>query len=546
MPAADVTISATFSQIPVKSNFLAELGVSVPAVITPQLSGELNYTALIPHIAAVAPEVGDDTGNENGGGMTFALIVVQEDPEANVDIKDVTDGSEAAIENLNEISLEEGKKKYKITVSREELDDRIYNFTVSYEPDLSLKSITLANSDANWLQPLPIQDTQTVTIPHYAAINITAQPSDEGANTEISLKSGPGTFAEPTLTITGNDSAELSLEITVKKKTNDKDKSEYKKSYLLNIRRVSSEDYVPTEFRASGGGITILKEGEDYYEIHTFTSNSTLVFNSQTDVSDLNAWVLVVAGGGGGGGGDFPASGGGAGGMIETLNTSGNYTYSLSSGTLAYDVTVGLGGDGGKSGHIGSSYQDNKLSAFSNGSKGGDSKFGVAGSSSPSFVAIGGGGGAKRYLIYNIYPGSAGGSSGGGSSSPAVEPQTYPTGQAVAYGNIGGVITTDDSSFAAGGGGAGGAGAEGSTENINLENSIARGGPGKESSITGAAVTYSRGGGTPVRDNSWKTAGRTGEPNTGNGGGGAWNNIGGAGGSGIVIVRFLAKPPAAD
>ncbi|MDR2659958.1 MAG: hypothetical protein LBC27_08250 [Spirochaetaceae bacterium] len=558
MPAADVTISATFSQIPVKSNFLAELGVSVPAVITPQLSDELNYTALIPHIAAVAPEESADSSDElshtetSDGSpdpdMTFALIAVPEDPNAELSITE--DGNENTLEDVNELPLQEGKKKYVITVTQDELEGdktRVYHFTVSYEPDLSLKSITLtSSSNSNWSQPLQIQDTQTVTIPYYETININAQPSDEAADVKLSLKSAGGSLGEDNHLMIGASSlpVTLPLGITVEKGTIDG--SKYEKTYLLNIHRGLPTDYVPTEYRATGGAITTIKDEQTggYYEIHTFIENGTLVFNDG-DNNGLNAWVLVVAGGGGGGGGNFPSSGGGAGGMIETVDANGsNYTYSLSE-ALAYDVTVGSGGAGGKSVKIGSGGGSGD-GYSSDGSNGGDSKFGVAGNDA-AFVAIGGGGGAKRSDYLNNNPGLTGGSSGGGSSSPGVQTAKYPSGQAVSYGNAGGAITTENN-FAAGGGGAGGEGSSGGTSNLDVPTASSYGGPGKKSSITGADVTYSRGGGiaadkTKTGDSSWPV-GRNGEANTGNGGAGAWNNRGGTGGSGIVIVRFPAKAPA--
>ncbi|MDR2659420.1 MAG: hypothetical protein LBC27_05450 [Spirochaetaceae bacterium] len=539
MPAANVTISATFSQIPVKSSFLAELGVNVPAVITPELSDKLDYTALIPHIVPVAPkgeDGGDDVSEENIGlaEMTFALIAVPEDPNAVLSIKDVTSGSEEMIDNLNDIPLKEGKKKYIITVTRDELppaeQTRIYNFTVSYEPDLTLKSITLAKPGGGWEQPLPIQNAQTVNIPYYGAITIDAKPSDNEASAKVSLKSGNGSLNGGTLTIPpGSTVTTLSVEIIVEKTT--ADNSNYEKTYLLNIQRAAPNDPIPTEYRAAGGGISIVKNADGAYdEIHIFTSSGALVF-SEGGNTGLNAWVLVVAGGGGSGGADWSGSGAGAGGMIETQKDGNKYSYALS-GTRAYNVTVGLGGAGGLSRKVGDS-------GYTNGSNGGDSAFGTA------FIAKGGGAGAKREGPAKNNAGFAGGSSGGGSSSPAVLQGTYPSGIAVSYGNLGGV-NMSDGDYSAGGGGAGGPGLTGATVDTKTEaEADARGGPGRVSNITGSNVTYSRGGGTAPGYN-WNWAGKTGTPNTGNGGGGSWNHRGGAGGSGIVIVRFPAKPPVAD
>ncbi|MDR2658606.1 MAG: hypothetical protein LBC27_01265 [Spirochaetaceae bacterium] len=543
MPAADVVISATFSQIPVKSNFLAELGVSVPAVITPPLSNELNYTALIPHIAEVAPaEPENDSNNwdnqeidDGSADMTFAIIAVPEDPSAELKITEY--GNEDDITaNSAAIPLVEGKKKYVITVSREELDDKVYNFTVSYEPDLSLKSITLTSSDAEgWEQPLPVHDTQTVNIPYYSSVTIDALPSDNEAAAILSLKSGSGDIVgtgENTLSIPASpsptDTVTLVVGITVKKTVGD---SDYEKTYLLNIKRAPFDANYPTAYRATGGGINVIKnENGTYDEIHIFTSDDSLVFNESEN--EVEAWVLVVAGGGGGGGAAYPSGGGGAGGMIETLDATseGHYTYSLI-GTLAYSVTVGLGGEGGKSTKKGD------VDCY-DGNDGVNSTFGE------DFIAIGGGGGAKQRSYNTNNPGRQGGSSGGGASSHPALPGTYPVDKAASYGNAGGAIATDYN-YAAGGGGAGGPGQGGTTDNTDWATGRARGGAGRVSNITGEEVTYSKGGGTAPHIYTWPPA-EAGTPYTGNGGAGAWNERGGKGGSGIVIVRFPAKLPAQE
>jgi len=263
--------------------------------------------------------------------------------------------------------------------------------------------------------------------------------------------------------------------------------------------------------KATGGELRT--DGTYWY--HTF--NTTQMFIPQVS---LTADYLVVAGGGGGG----SFGGGGAGGYRTSI---GGTALSLAANT-GVTVTIGAGGAGNAtSGTLNSN----------NNTNGSNSIF-------STITSTGGGKGGN----YQTSAGGNGGSGGGGSDAAAAG-SASPSGQ----GNNGGTGT-----FVYGGGG-GGAGAVGSS--FSGQNAGA-GGAGLASSITGTSITRAGGGG----GGNWSaqgaagaggsggggagtlatTAATSGTINTGGGGGGAgFNNsvtpyygIGGAGGSGIVIVRY--------
>jgi len=259
----------------------------------------------------------------------------------------------------------------------------------------------------------------------------------------------------------------------------------------------------------TGGSVADVEIAGTVYRVHTFTSSDDL----DIVVAPPSVDVLVVAGGGGGGGSN--GGGGGAGRFVED-------TVSLGAGT--YAVTVGAGGTGG----VGASLPD------ALGGKGGDSSIDTI------VVAEGGGGGSNG-------AGATGGSGGGSSDHPPA-----PAGTGAGFGNAGGVGNDPWSgSFSPGGGG--GAGAAGQN---GVNGKAGDGGAGLPSSITGATTYYAGGGGGgggtgSVGEGGIGGGGRGGggaaQVNTGGGGGGQAGNSGapaGAGGSGIVIVRYpISRPP---
>jgi hypothetical protein len=277
--------------------------------------------------------------------------------------------------------------------------------------------------------------------------------------------------------------------------------------------------------QSAGSGTTANSGG---YKIHTFTSSGSLTVISGGEVE-----YLVVAGGGGGG--YNAGSGGGAGGML-----TGTIPF-LAPNT--YNITVGTGGAGGSS-----------SSAY--GTKGNDSSIVGDGSPPTSLVAASGGG----YGV-DVGNGGSGGSGGGGSDS----------GNGIASGGSGisGQGNTGGNGLHPGGasrsaGGGGGAGAVG--YNSVGEIKAGGGGIGVVSSIRDLGNVYYAGGGGGACHYAAKNAtggsggtggggsggnsggpgngnpGTSGTINTGGGGGGGagYNYDGASGGSGIVVIRYLA------
>lgn len=274
----------------------------------------------------------------------------------------------------------------------------------------------------------------------------------------------------------------------------------------------------------------------------SFTSSGTFSVPSGTTVVD----VLVVGGGGGGSRG-----GGGAGGLIFFPS------YPVTpSGTIT--VTVGLGAGA----------QTN--SAFQGGA-GCNSSFGSPGDpglgSGGVLTAIGGGGGGKHDTNGN--PGGSGG--GGGTDNNATGGNaTQPTqpGNSGAYGfGSGGGNAGGPSNSAGAGGGAGGGGEQGSVADQPGGSRGGQGGIGKAYTIAdgttpvyyagggagaantgspgpGSNATGGQGGGGHSYSNFSPPGGGDGGANKGGGGGGSPATPstptydGGAGGKGIVIVRY--------
>jgi hypothetical protein len=276
--------------------------------------------------------------------------------------------------------------------------------------------------------------------------------------------------------------------------------------------------------KATGG--VIYSDSTYYY--HVF--GSTGVFTPSTS---LTADILCVAGGGAGG--NDAGAGGGAGGVIYFTNQSLTATN--------YTCTVGAGGA-----------SSNTLSA------------GISGSNSTFTgltAAVGGGGGTTSAGVAG-----AGGSGGGGGRN------TYQTGGATTqtgtgatayHGFAGGNSTA--AAYPAGGGGAGAVGgnsaslisgnggngtsaysssfsaATGIGQNVNGTYYLAGGGGGGANSSNGSGTGGYGGGGAGAPYDA-AGLGIKGTANTGGGGGGGGGGYGittnaAAGGSGIIVVRYL-------
>jgi len=289
---------------------------------------------------------------------------------------------------------------------------------------------------------------------------------------------------------------------------------------------------VSPQFVTATGG-TITTSGD--YKIHTFTSPGTFCVSNAGNCSGSNSVdYMVVAGGGGGAANSNGAGGAGAGGFRESSGAaSGCYSASpLGSGVSAlpvsvqgYPITVG----GGGAGHVGDPEN------AGDGSSGSNSVF-----SSTTSAGGGGGGGGGAGVAGGSGGGAGQGQSGqGAGNTPPVSPP---------QGNPGDHNIPQERG--AGGGGAGAAGScvnggNGVTSSINATPTARAGGGGGgarcfPSVPSPAGSGGSGGGGAGAKGNN----GTAGTANTGGGGGGAGrkpgvgNFTGGAGGSGIVIVRY--------
>ena len=258
--------------------------------------------------------------------------------------------------------------------------------------------------------------------------------------------------------------------------------------------------------KAQGGNI-VTTDGTYWY--HAFTASSTF-----TPSSDITANILVIGGGASAGKGG--AGGGGAGGIFYATSQS------LLAGT-PYTCIVGGGGA--------------SKTTYGKGVNGNDSQF------SSLTAAIGGGAGGSNNDSTNGSNGGCGGgsnASSGYSGGSSTQTGTGGTG----YGSAGGNYVSSNSA-----GGGGGAGQAGNT------NGGSRGGDGLNTWSTWATATntgvsgYYAGGGGGASNNLNATGagglgggggdGVSGTVNTGSGGGAPWlTTNSGAGGSGIVIVRY--------
>lgn len=272
--------------------------------------------------------------------------------------------------------------------------------------------------------------------------------------------------------------------------------------------------------KATGGNI-VANDGTYWY--HAFLTSGNFV--PQTD---LTCNYLVVAGGGGGAG--DVGGGGGAGGLRSTVTATGGggsleSPLSLTS-SISYAVTIGAGGSGGVA-DVGTSGSDSTFSTITSTGGGRGGRSGTTG-------AVGGSGGAGSGR------GQVTGYVGlGGAGTPN---QGYAGGNGVGDSSVSGQS----------GGGGGGAGAVGATSTVGTGGN---GGAGvaiptfAAATNTGVSNYYAGGGGgavyTPGTNGTGGAGGggnvaTAGTRNTGSGGGAAIGGAttGGAGASGIVIIRY--------
>jgi len=308
------------------------------------------------------------------------------------------------------------------------------------------------------------------------------------------------------------------------------------KGWLVTSASQASDIAIPPSFITATGG-TITTSGD--CKIHTFTGPGTFCVSGVSCCASNNQISYMVVAGAGGGGGSavsfYSGGGGGAGGFREDKSPVTPYTASPLDGAgpitvsaTSYPITVGAGGGGGGgspgpagpgSRTPGGNGNPSTFSTITSAGGGGGSESGSAGGVTPVTAASGGSGGGGGG--YNCSPTGGGGT---GNTPPVSPPQ----------GNNGGPGYGPSAGYGGGGGGAGGAGEAAPT--VPAHSAV--GGVGVASEITASSVTRAIGGDSGSPPSSPASAGAANTGNAGPGGNNVLPGDGGAGGSGIVIIRY--------
>jgi Concanavalin A-like lectin/glucanases superfamily len=311
--------------------------------------------------------------------------------------------------------------------------------------------------------------------------------------------------------------------------------------FIASILKLEAYGWYHLAFQRTDNVLSILVNGLDIKayvngtggDITRYNNYAVHTFKSQQYFYHEGGLVDILMVGGGGGGGYTAGGGGGAGGLIY------NTGYNLPAGR--YLITPGAGGTPG-------------LSTFLGGLKGTNTT--IVGDSL-TIVALGGGGGGS--LNANDNPGGSAGGAGYqvtvGYKQP-VNAAQQPLSTYGGYGFNGGSGTNQSAANAAGGGGGGGAAYNGHNAGSVAGQPAGNGGHGRRIGINGTPTYYAGGGGggsyTPtVSPYGTGGLGGGGTGSTGvafTGGGGSGGKNGGTvaasqgfnGGSGIVIIRYVA------
>ena len=396
------------------------------------------------------------------------------------------------------------------------------------------------------------------TCTFYRDGSIIAGPSDNVSKTA-------GSPILPTVTLTSNFIGQTNWSAYKDGGADDEYFSGSVQSVVVYNTAVAQPTCSPIESTFTGDGTT--GESGVPYRALVFSTGGACQWSVPTGVTVVDA--LLVAGGGGGGA--HVGGGGGAGGVVSVDQGT------VSAGS-SINVHVGLGGAGG---NLYEGCSANPTGALNTGSEnsgavnycndpakqrrarsGQDSTLG-------SFtVAIGGGGGAA-WDYFDPQAGGSGGGSGHSGDSPGSGTSTQGFAGGAAY-SVGGLSGGGGGGAGAAGGaagslagGAGGAGAEISivpastisSSNIGEEDDgdfyVAGGGGGGFHGTPTQASSGGLGGGGNGNSTEYSTA-QPGLANSGSGGGatGGANNyaggqIAGAGGSGVVILRYSTSPGSA-
>jgi len=329
----------------------------------------------------------------------------------------------------------------------------------------------------------------------------------------------------------------------------------------INVQNAEDTEIGSGFIVATGGTETNSPCGD--FKIHTFTGPGTFCVSALGLPANNVVSYMVVAGGGGGG--VKRAGGGGAGGFREYKSPTDNYTASPLNGNpggteitvtaTAFPITVGGGGSSG-TGQTPICNTANPVntqgntSTFSTVSSAGGGAGGGTGTPTGAGGSGGSGGGGVHAMTGRPSPAS---NAGGAGNTPSVSP---------AQGFAGGAACQPEP--AGQGGGGGGATTVGADGGDGQTAPKGAGGSGATTQITGSPVSYAGGGGSGARPNGRQGSGGTGgggpgandapkpngDPsssgtagtvNTGGGGGASADingAVSGAGGSGIVVIRY--------
>ena len=321
------------------------------------------------------------------------------------------------------------------------------------------------------------------------------------------------------------------------------DANEGWKNIQDSTSNVIGENFISAS--VSGSCNTLASDGD--YKVATFKNPGTFTVNCVSTCAGNNRVSYAVVGAGGGGGRDNytdsrGGGGGGAGGFREDKSPVTPYTASPLDGAGAitvsattYPITVGGGGTAGSGtaipvvgGGQGNLSTFSTITSAGGGGGMGHASPGCGGNTSPNPPTNGGSGGGYQ----------CGAAAGAGNTPPTSPPQGQNAGTAsgppgYAYG---------------GGGGAGGVGGDASPPTTG-----GAGGVGVTTSISGSSVAYAGGGGSTgeIANGAGSPCGTGGAAPSppsdpandgtayrGGAGGGTRNKDGGAGGSGVVIIRY--------
>ena len=331
---------------------------------------------------------------------------------------------------------------------------------------------------------------------------------------------------------------------------------------------------IPSGMSASGGIMNEFTQNGNVYRSHTFTGSGDFVVSSLS--SDFPNTVEYLVVGGGASAGALAGGGGGAGGLKSTdpAVPTDRRGSAVPVAVATYSVVIGAGGAtasvaniarGNPGGTSSFAYNGGTISCSGGGGGGAGvspdpDKVGLPGASggggfAPGTGSTGSAGGAASpnsdpdrqgypggtgYHVGSIYiyGGGGGGASAAGGDSPTNGTPDLATGAGV--GGAGYTTTILGDSFAFGGGGGGGA-QPGPNATSGGNGGLGGGGaglPGPSGTSKTGGAGFNAGGSTT----SSATRGGDGGNNTGGGGGGGCSSsnrqTAGAGGSGIVVLRY--------